>query len=176
MLLLDLDATGAVTHLKFLKRPGFDLDPIAVRTAFKLACLGYVGRANAAKDAYDFLGSPEGELAIAEAVVYVATAPKSNAVYVAYKAAMKLAKSQGSVAPPKIILNAPTKLMEDEGYGDGYAYDHDDPDAFSVSNAKGNALEQDARGIRLPDTLEVHQIGGRHQSMNPRRSSFTPRR
>jgi putative ATPase len=90
--------------------------------------------ANAAKDAFDFLGSPEGELALAEAVIYVATAPKSNANYVAYKAAMRAAKEHGSLAPPKIILNAPTKLMEDEGYGDGYLYDHDQPDAFSGQN------------------------------------------
>lgn len=90
--------------------------------------------ANAAKDAYDFLGSPEGELALAEAVIYVATAPKSNANYVAYKAAMRAAKEHGSLAPPKIILNAPTKLMEEEGYGDGYLYDHDQPDAFSGQN------------------------------------------
>src|SRR5487761_2283570 len=87
--------------------------------------------ANAAKDAYDFLGSPEGELAIAQAVVYCATAPKSNANYVAFKRASALAKSHGSLMPPKVILNAPTKLMRDEGYGDGYAYDHDEPDAFS---------------------------------------------
>jgi putative ATPase len=87
--------------------------------------------ANAAKDAYDFLGSPEGELAIAEAVVYVATAPKSNAVYTAYKAATRLAKEAGSLPPPKHILNAPTKLMKSEGYSDGYLYDHDQPDAFS---------------------------------------------
>ena len=87
--------------------------------------------ANAAKDAYDFLGSPEGELAIAEAVVYVATAPKSNALYTAFAAATALAKSTGSPPPPKVILNAPTKLMRDEGYGDGYRYDHDQPDAFS---------------------------------------------
>jgi putative ATPase len=90
--------------------------------------------ANAAKDAYDFLGSPEGELALSEAVIYLATAPKSNANYVAYKAAMRAAKEHGSLAPPKIILNAPTKLMEDEGYGAGYAYDHDAPDAFSGQN------------------------------------------
>jgi putative ATPase len=90
--------------------------------------------ANAAKDAFDFLGSPEGELALAEAVIYVATAPKSNANYVAYKAAMRAAKEQGSLSPPKIILNAPTKLMEDEGYGEGYLYDHDQPDAFSGQN------------------------------------------
>lgn len=87
--------------------------------------------ANAAKDAYDFLGSPEGELAIAQALVYVATAPKSNAVYMAYKAATRLAKEAGSLPPPKHILNAPTKLMKAEGYSDGYRYDHDEPDAFS---------------------------------------------
>jgi putative ATPase len=89
---------------------------------------------NAAKDAFDFLGSPEGELALAQAVVYLATAPKSNAVYIAYKAASRAAKETGSVAPPKIILNAPTKLMEAEGYGDGYQYDHDTPEGFSGQN------------------------------------------
>lgn len=87
--------------------------------------------ANAAKDAYDFLGSPEGELALAQACVYLATAPKSNSVYVAYKAAMRAAKEGGSLLPPKHILNAPTKLMKAEGYNDGYRYDHDQPDAFS---------------------------------------------
>ena len=90
--------------------------------------------ANAAKDAYDFLGSPEGELAIAQAVVYVATAPKSNGVYKAWKAAQSLAKEHGSVMPPHVILNAPTKLMKAEGYGEGYRYDHDQPDAFSGQN------------------------------------------
>jgi putative ATPase len=87
--------------------------------------------ANAAKDAYDFLGSPEGELAIAEAVLYVATAPKSNATYVAFGAAKRAAKEGGSLLPPKHILNAPTKLMKTEGYGSGYEYDHDAPEAFS---------------------------------------------
>lgn len=87
--------------------------------------------ANAAKDTYDFLGSPEGELALAEACVYLATAPKSNAVYTAFKAAMRAAKSHGSLLPPKTILNAPTKLMKEEDYGAGYRYDHDEPDAFS---------------------------------------------
>jgi putative ATPase len=87
--------------------------------------------ANAAKDAYDFLGSPEGELAIAEAVIYVATAPKSNAAYAAFGAAMRTAKAAGSLLPPKHILNAPTKLMQTEGYGSGYEYDHDAPEAFS---------------------------------------------
>ncbi len=93
-----------------------------------------VVQALAAKDTFDFLGSPEGELALAQATVYLATAPKSNAVYVAYKSAMRAAKEHGSLAPPKIILNAPTKLMEDEGYGDGYQYDHDAEDAFSGQN------------------------------------------
>ena len=86
---------------------------------------------NAAKEAYDFMGSPEGELAIAEAVIYVATAPKSNAAYRAYDAAMRTAKEAGSLLPPKHILNAPTRLMRSEGYGEGYHYDHDAPDAFS---------------------------------------------
>jgi putative ATPase len=86
---------------------------------------------NAAKEAYDFLGSPEGELAIAQAVIYVATAPKSNAAYRAYGAAMAAAKEGGSLLPPKHILNAPTKLMKSEGYGSGYDYDHDAPEAFS---------------------------------------------
>jgi putative ATPase len=87
--------------------------------------------ANAAKEAYDFLGSPEGELALAEAVLYVATAPKSNATYTAFGAAMRTAKEGGSLLPPKHILNAPTKLMKSEGYGAGYEYDHDTEAAFS---------------------------------------------
>ncbi len=85
----------------------------------------------AAKDAYDYLGSPEGELALAEATVYLATAPKSNAVYKAFSAATRVAKESGSLVPPKTILNAPTKLMKAEGYGVDYQYDHDAPDAFS---------------------------------------------
>jgi putative ATPase len=85
----------------------------------------------AAKDTYDFLGSPEGELAIANAVIYVATAPKSNAAYTAFNGAVRLAKDHGSLMPPKIILNAPTKLMKNEGYGANYAYDHDEPEGFS---------------------------------------------
>jgi putative ATPase len=85
----------------------------------------------AAKDAYDYLGSPEGELALAQACVYLATAPKSNAVYTAFKSAMSAAKAHGSLVPPRTILNAPTKLMRQEGYGDGYMYDHDTPNAFS---------------------------------------------
>jgi putative ATPase len=85
----------------------------------------------AAKDAYDFLGSPEGELAIANAVIYVAAAPKSNAAYAAFKEAARLARDHGSLMPPKIILNAPTKLMKEEGYGAGYIYDHNEPEGFS---------------------------------------------
>jgi putative ATPase len=95
---------------------------------------------NAAKDAYDFLGSPEGELAIAEAVIYLATAPKSNAAYMAYGAAMRTAKEAGSLLPPKHILNAPTNLMKSEGYGSGYDYDHDAPEAFSGQNYFPDAL------------------------------------
>lgn len=85
----------------------------------------------AAKDAYQFLGSPEGELAIVQACLYLATAPKSNAAYVAQKEAWKGAKETGSLAPPAHILNAPTKLMKDIGYGAGYAYDHEAEDGFS---------------------------------------------
>ena len=88
----------------------------------------------AAKDAYEFLGSPEGELAIVQACLYCATAPKSNAAYAAQKAAWKSAKETGSLMPPAHILNAPTRLMKDIGYGKGYAYDHDAEDGFSGAN------------------------------------------
>jgi putative ATPase len=88
----------------------------------------------AAKDAYEFLGSPEGELAIVQACLYCATAPKSNAAYVAQKAAWKSARDTGSLMPPPNILNAPTKLMKDIGYGKGYAYDHDQEGGFSGDN------------------------------------------
>jgi putative ATPase len=96
--------------------------------------------ANAAKEAYDFLGSPEGELAIAQAVIYVATAPKSNAAYAAFGEAMRTAKQAGSLLPPKHILNAPTGLMRSEGCGAGYEYDHDAPDAFSGQDYFPDAL------------------------------------
>jgi putative ATPase len=85
----------------------------------------------AARDAYQMLGSPEGELALAQIVVYLALAPKSNAVYTAFKAAMSLARETGSPMPPMAILNAPTKLMKGQGYGAGYIYDHDTPEGFS---------------------------------------------
>ncbi|MEI9852676.1 MAG: replication-associated recombination protein A [Sphingomonas sp.] len=88
----------------------------------------------AAKDAYDFLGSPEGELAIVQACLYCATAPKSNAAYKAAGAAWRSAKETGSLMPPQNILNAPTKLMKDIGYGQGYAYDHDTAEGFSGSD------------------------------------------
>ena len=91
-------------------------------------------QANAAKEAYDFLGSPEGELAIVQCVIYLATAPKSNAAYTAQKSAMRDAKTHGSLMPPMHILNAPTKLMKQLGYSDGYEYDHSAEDGFSGQN------------------------------------------
>ena len=91
-------------------------------------------QAIAAWEAYERLGSPEGELALAQLVIYLGTAPKSNAGYVAYKAATRAAKDTGSLMPPMHILNAPTRLMKDLGYGKGYAYDHDTEDGFSGQN------------------------------------------
>ncbi|GLV20934.1 ATPase AAA [Sphingobium sp. TomMM35A] len=88
----------------------------------------------AAKESYDFLGSPEGELAIVQACLYCATAPKSNAAYAAMKTAWKSARDTGSLMPPKNILNAPTRLMKTIGYGKGYQYDHDDAEGFSGDN------------------------------------------
>lgn len=88
----------------------------------------------AAKDSYDFLGSPEGELAISHAVLYLATAPKSNRAYAAHKAAMRAAKDSGSLPPPRNIVNAPTKLMKELGHGKGYSYDHDSEHGFSGDN------------------------------------------
>lgn len=93
-----------------------------------------VVQANAAREVYEFLGSPEGELAIAQVVIYLGTAPKSNAVYKAHKAAFKKAKETGSLNPPMHILNAPTKMMKDMGYGKDYQYDHDAKDGFSGQN------------------------------------------
>jgi putative ATPase len=102
-----------------------------------------VHQALAAKDVYDFLGSPEGELAIAQAVVYLATAPKSNAVYVAYGEARASAAEHGSLTPPAHILNAPTRLMQDLGYGAGYEYDHATDEAFSGQNYFPDGMERD---------------------------------
>jgi putative ATPase len=98
--------------------------------------------ANAAKDTYDFLGSPEGEIALAQLVVHLAAAPKSNAVYKAFGAAMKAAKETGSLMPPAHIRNAPTRLMRDLGYGKGYAYDHDTPEGFSGQNYFPDEMER----------------------------------
>jgi putative ATPase len=96
----------------------------------------------AAKDTYDFLGSPEGELALAQATIYLATAPKSNSGYVAFGQAQRAAEESGSLLPPKHILNAPTRLMKQEGYGKGYAYDHDQDEAFSGQNYFPEELER----------------------------------
>ena len=97
-------------------------------------------QALAAKDVYDFLGSPEGELALAQCVLYLASAPKSNAVYVALGAAKRAAEEHGSLMPPAHILNAPTKLMKNLGYGSGYQYDHDAEDGFSGQNYFPDAM------------------------------------
>ncbi|WP_181442016.1 replication-associated recombination protein A [Swingsia samuiensis] len=105
-------------------------DPTALRLAI------------AAWQTYERLGSPEGELALAQLVVHLATAPKSNAVYAAYKAARKLARATGSLMPPAHILNAPTELMQNIGYGRGYEYDHDQEDAFSGQNYFPDEMER----------------------------------
>jgi putative ATPase len=97
----------------------------------------------AAKDTFDFLGSPEGELALAQAVIYCATAPKSNAAYKAFGAARRSAQENGSLMPPKHILNAPTRMMREMGYGAGYDYDHDAPDAFSGQNYFPDAMRRE---------------------------------
>jgi putative ATPase len=98
--------------------------------------------ANAAKDAYDFLGSPEGEIGLAQTVVHLAAAPKSNAVYKAIGAARRAAKATGSLMPPAHIRNAPTKLMKQLGYGEGYAYDHDAEDGFSGQSYFPEGMER----------------------------------
>ncbi|HEY3947749.1 replication-associated recombination protein A [Phenylobacterium sp.] len=98
--------------------------------------------ANAAKDTYDFLGSPEGEIALAQLTVHLAAAPKSNAVYQAFGAAMKAAKETGSLGPPMHIRNAPTRLMKDLGYGKGYAYDHDQAEGFSGQDYFPDEMER----------------------------------
>jgi len=107
-----------------------------------LADPGALVQALAAKDAYDFLGSPEGELAIAQAVIYVATAPKSNAAYKAFGSARRAAGETGSLSPPRHILNAPTRLMKEEGYGRGYTYDHDTGEGFSGQHYFPDGIER----------------------------------
>ncbi len=113
-----------------------------------------VVQALAAKDTYDFLGSPEGELAIAQAVIYLATAPKSNAAYRAYGAARRAAKAHGSLMPPAHILNAPTKLMSELGYGAGYEYDHDAEDGFSGQNYFPESMAREAYYQPVPRGFE----------------------
>ncbi len=113
-----------------------------------------VVQALAAKDTYDFLGSPEGELAIAQAVIYLATAPKSNAAYRAYGAARRAAKTHGSLMPPAHILNAPTKLMSELGYGAGYEYDHDAEDGFSGQNYFPESMAREAFYQPVPRGFE----------------------
>lgn len=96
----------------------------------------------AAWEAYERMGSPEGELALSQALIYLACAPKSNANYVAYKSAIEAAEQNGSLMPPMHILNAPTKMMKEMGYGHGYHYDHDAPDAFSGQNYFPDAMNR----------------------------------
>ena len=105
---------------------------------------GALPQAVAAWETFERLGSPEGELAIAQAIVYLGTAPKSNALYVAYKEALAAAKATGSLPPPAHILNAPTRLMKDLGYGKGYAYDHDAEDAFSGQDYFPDGMDRPA--------------------------------
>ncbi|MBS0276488.1 MAG: replication-associated recombination protein A [Proteobacteria bacterium] len=101
-----------------------------------------VVQALAAKDVYDFLGSPEGEIALAQTVIYLASAPKSNAVYKAFGAAKRAAQEHGSLMPPAHILNAPTKLMKNLGYGKGYEYDHDAEEGFSGQSYFPDGMER----------------------------------
>ena len=131
-------------------------------------------RALAAWQAFERLGSPEGDLAIASLVIYLATAPKSNAAYVALKAASKAAAATGSLAPPAHILNAPTSLMKDLGYGSNYAYDHNDPDGFSGQNGFPDGMDRQrfyapvergyereiARRLAYWDRLRAEKAGG----------------
>jgi putative ATPase len=134
------DSDAALYWLARMLAGGEDPIYIARRlTRFAVEDIGLadphaLAQAIAAWEAYDRLGSPEGELALAQLVIYLGTAPKSNAGYVAFKAASRSARETGSLAPPKHILNAPTKLMRDLGYGEDYAYDHDTPEGFSGQN------------------------------------------
>jgi putative ATPase len=116
-------------------------------------------QAIAAKDTYDFLGSPEGELALAQAAIYLATAPKSNAAYTAFGSARRLAEESGSLLPPKHILNAPTRLMKEEGYGKGYAYDHNEDEAFSGQNYFPDGLARQSFYAPTPYGFEAELKG-----------------
>ena len=131
-----------------------------------------VTQALAAKDTYDFLGSPEGELALAQATIYLATAPKSNAAYMAYNAAMRSARAHGSLTPPKHILNAPTKLMKAEGYGEGYEYDHNAEDGFSGQDYFPDEIDREVyydppeRGFERELRKRLTYFEGRRQKRN----------
>jgi putative ATPase len=136
-------------------------DPIYILRRMTRAAVEDIGLADpqaavqalAAWDAYDRLGSPEGELAVAQLVIYLATAPKSNAAYRAFGEAMNMARATGSLMPPKHILNAPTRLMRDLGYGSGYVYDHGTKEGFSGQNYfpegvdRGNFYRPGERGF-----------------------------
>jgi putative ATPase len=125
-------------------------DPLFIARRLIRAAIEDIGEADpmslvlatAAKDTYDFLGSPEGELALAQLTIHLAAAPKSNAAYMAFSAAKKAAKETGSLMPPSHILNAPTRLMKDLGYGKDYAYDHDQDGSFSGQNYFPDGMER----------------------------------
>ena len=130
--------TGSNPDAKRMEKSGFAAEDIGMADPNALT------QALAGWETYERLGSPEGELAIAQVVVYLGTAPKSNAVYTAYSAARASAKATGSLMPPSHILNAPTRLMKDLGYGAGYHYDHEADEGFSGQNyfPDGMAREQ----------------------------------
>jgi putative ATPase len=127
----------------------------------------------AAKEMYDFLGSPEGEIGIVQACLYLATAPKSNATYVAQKQAWQSARDTGSLMPPAHILNAPTRLMKDIGYGKGYAYDHDSDDGFSGSDYWPDELDPQQFYEPVDRGFEA-KIRERLEFWNERRKSLKP--
>jgi len=142
------DTDAALYWMARMLAGGEDAHFIARRlTRFAVEDIGLadpnaVVQAIAAWNTYERLGSPEGELALAQLVIYLGTAPKSNAAYTAYKAVTKAAKDTGSLMPPMHILNAPTRMMKDLGYSKGYQYDHDDPDGFSGQNYFPDGMER----------------------------------
>jgi putative ATPase len=127
-------------------------------------------QALAAREAFEVLGSPEGELAIVQAVIYLATAPKSNAAYMAQKKAWKAARQTGSLMPPPHILNAPTALMKNIGYGEGYAYDHDTEDGFSGQNYFPENMNRE-RYYQPPERGFEREINKRLQYWQKKRQS-----
>jgi len=138
-------------------------------------------QALAAWDSYDRLGTPEGELALAQAVIYLGTAPKSNAAYMAFKASQRAAKEHGSLMPPMHILNAPTRMMKDLGYGKGYAYDHDTEEGFSGQDYFPDTMDRQrfyrpvergferevAKRLEYWDRLRRKQAAGAHAAADP---------